>query len=60
MFYAHSTGQLNKSDWQLLSDHLKRVGEMAAQRAERFGAGEWGMAAGLLHDLGKYSFEFQR
>ena len=31
----------------------------ARSRADKFGAGVWGEAAGLLHDLGKYSAEFQ-
>ncbi|MCD6009223.1 MULTISPECIES: CRISPR-associated endonuclease Cas3'' [Halomonadaceae] len=60
MFYAHSTMDSSKADWQTLASHLSDVGKMAAQRAERFGAGPWGEAAGLLHDLGKYSVPFQR
>ena len=35
---------------------------MAAQaecRVARFGDASWGRAAGLLHDLGKYSARFQ-
>ncbi|MGM0694186.1 MAG: CRISPR-associated endonuclease Cas3'' [Pseudomonadota bacterium] len=60
MFYAHSTSTLEKSDWQTLEDHLKTVGRLAAERAERFGASHWGEAAGLLHDIGKYTFSFQR
>jgi len=60
MFYAHSTVGGAKSDWQTLASHLNDVGKMAAQRADRFGAGPWGAAAGLLHDLGKYTAPFQR
>jgi len=60
MFYAHSTSTTDKSDWQGLEDHLKSVGRLAAERAERFGAGPWGEAAGLLHDIGKYTIPFQR
>jgi CRISPR-associated endonuclease/helicase Cas3 len=35
------------------------VAELARERAAKFGAGEWGHVAGLLHDLGKYSGAFQ-
>ncbi|NOZ23499.1 MAG: CRISPR-associated helicase Cas3', partial [Planctomycetes bacterium] len=34
--------------------------ELAKEFASRFGAGEWGYLAGLWHDLGKYSNEFQK
>lgn len=59
MFYAHSTERSDRSDWQSLSDHLIRVGELAAERAQRFGAPGLARLAGRLHDLGKYSLEFQ-
>lgn len=60
MYYAHSTSDPDKSDWQGFENHLISVGQMAAERAERFGAGPWGEAAGLLHDIGKYTLPFQR
>jgi len=59
-YYAHSGGNDDKSDWQTLVEHLEAVADLAAANAERFGAAEWGRAAGLLHDLGKYSSAFQR
>ena len=59
-FYAHSLPETNKQLWQTLDSHLKCVAEMAATRAERFGMADAGYAAGLLHDLGKYSAPFQR
>lgn len=59
-FYAHSLPEAGKQNWQALDDHLKCVAEMAATRAERFGMADAGYAAGLLHDLGKYSESFQR
>ena len=46
-------------EWQLLEDHLRRVAELAHSFADAFNAGEWGYLAGLWHDLGKYSEEFQ-
>ncbi|WP_373191041.1 CRISPR-associated endonuclease Cas3'' [Halomonas sp.] len=60
MYYAHSTSAKDKSDWQTLESHLKTVSDLAAKRADRFGAAVWGEAAGLLHDIGKYSIPFQR
>ncbi len=59
-FYAHSLPETGQQAWQALDDHLLCVAEMAATRAERFGMADAGYAAGLLHDLGKYSEPFQR
>lgn len=60
MYYAHSTESADRSDWQLLLDHLKEVAVLTAEFAEKFGMDQWGYIAGYLHDLGKYSDEFQR
>ncbi|MDD3762456.1 MAG: CRISPR-associated endonuclease Cas3'' [Nevskiales bacterium] len=60
VFYAHSTANPNRSDWQRLDEHLTAVGRRAADSAALFGAAEMGHAAGLLHDIGKYTQEFQR
>ena len=43
-----------------LREHLKKVGERARGFGVLFGAGEMARAAGMLHDLGKYSVEFQQ
>ena len=58
-FYAHSTDS-NQSDWQLLSDHLNTVSQLSAQFAQPFAAHDMAAVIGLLHDVGKYSSEFQR
>ena len=58
-FFAHSGLQADKADWQLLAEHLLEVGNLAAQSASYFGAGELARTAGRLHDLGKYTDEFQ-
>jgi len=42
-----------------LIDHLLAVAERARGFAEPFCAGEWAYLAGLWHDLGKYSADFQ-
>lgn len=44
----------------LLKDHLTGTAERAAQFAAAFGCAEWGYLAGLWHDLGKFSTEFQQ
>jgi len=59
-FYAHSTKLSDKSDWQLLKTHLVKVGELAGEFAAAFNCTEYGNVAGLLHDLGKYTVEFQK
>jgi len=58
-YYGHSLSGMPPSDWQPLDDHLRNVAELARSFAESFGAGEWAFWAGLWHDLGKYSKEFQ-
>ena len=59
-YYAHSLDGKPPSDWQPLDEHLKNVAEMAQSFAMAFGAGDWGYLAGLWHDIGKYSDEFQK
>lgn len=43
-----------------LDEHLRGVGQRAEECAGDFGGGDWAKVAGLWHDLGKYSAEFQR
>ena len=59
-YFAHSNELPNQQDWHLLSDHLEGTGERAAAFLESTGCGDFGRAAGLLHDLGKYTREFQK
>jgi len=59
VFYAHSGEKSDKSDWQLLSNHLETVGRLAAKNAAYFDSGVLAKNAGILHDLGKYTIEFQ-
>ncbi|MBN3039564.1 MAG: CRISPR-associated helicase Cas3' [Candidatus Omnitrophica bacterium] len=59
MYYAHSLPGEPREKWQSLEDHLKNVAELAKRFAEPFGAGDMAYAAGLLHDIGKYSNAFQ-
>lgn len=59
-YYAHSKDGAPPEEWQLLEDHLENVANLAARFAEPFGGADWAYLAGLWHDLGKYSEEFQR
>jgi CRISPR-associated endonuclease/helicase Cas3 len=57
--YAHSREEKSPEDWHRLEDHLRSVAELARNFANDFNAGDWAYLAGLWHDLGKYSEEFQ-
>lgn len=59
MHYAHSTANVDRSDWQPLPEHLLAVADAAGVRAEKFGAARAAWLAGLAHDLGKYAQAFQ-
>ena len=56
-FYAHKTSD---GRVQTVEEHLSGTASLAAEFGESFGAGEYGFLAGMAHDIGKYSEEFQR
>lgn len=58
-YYAHSAPPDSAYPWHGLADHLQGAGDRAARSLERLGLADLGRAAGLLHDLGKYTPEFQ-
>ena len=60
MWYAHTRKGLGKDQWELLRNHLAAVAEAARQHGCRFGGGELASLAGQIHDLGKYSLDFQK
>ena len=55
-YIAHKDGERV----QTVKEHLYGTAELAGSFAEKFGKKEWGYCCGILHDLGKYSKEFQR
>lgn len=57
-YFAHSAP--SREHWEPLKVHLMRVAERAAGYASAFDAADEARAAGLLHDLGKYSDLFTR
>ncbi len=59
-YFAHSAPSENPSSWHRLDDHLRHTGDRAAGFLERVGLAHFGRAAGLLHDLGKYTEKFQQ
>ena len=59
-FYAHSKENLNKKEWQLLKEHLNQTAYLTGKFASSFNARKIANVAGLLHDIGKYSVEFQK
>lgn len=54
--------QLADSRWMehFLEEHLHSVAHLAGGFAQHFAGADWASLAGLWHDLGKYSTEFQR
>lgn len=55
-YIAHKDGARVQS----VKEHLEGTAERAGDFAEKFGKREWGYCCGMLHDIGKYSKEFQR
>lgn len=43
-----------------LEEHLRGTAKLASRFAAEFGCAGWGRLAGLWHDLGKFSSDFQR
>jgi len=58
-YHAHSLPGKPVLEWQLLQEHLQETAKLAAGFAQEFGAAEWAYLAGLWHDVGKFSEEFQ-
>mgnify|MGYP000973850681 CR=1 FL=1 len=58
-YYAHTRGS-DKAGWQTILQHLTATAELARNLGSDSGMAEFAAAAAMLHDLGKYSREFQR
>lgn len=49
----------NLEEEQTLKEHLQGTAKLAGDFAAEFSKEEWGYCCGMLHDIGKYSMEFQ-
>ena len=45
---------------QTIKEHLEGTADLAGMFASKFGKEDWGFFCGMLHDIGKYSNEFQK
>jgi CRISPR-associated endonuclease/helicase Cas3 len=59
-YYGHSLKGKDKSEWQLLKEHLNNTATLAEKFGQDAKVAELARVAGLMHDIGKYSKEFQR
>jgi CRISPR-associated endonuclease/helicase Cas3 len=59
-FYAHSKEGIDKREWQRLIDHLNNTAALASDMGSDAGISDLARTVGMLHDLGKYSREFQQ
>jgi CRISPR-associated endonuclease/helicase Cas3 len=60
VYYGHSRKDKAKSEWQPLIEHLTNTANLAEKFGTDAGVSELARTAALLHDIGKYSKEFQR
>ncbi|GJQ23439.1 CRISPR-associated helicase/endonuclease Cas3 [Candidatus Brocadia sapporoensis] len=59
-YYAHSFEGKPVDEWHRLEKHLVDTANLAKKFADEFGSGDWAYLAGLWHDFGKYSEDFQK
>jgi CRISPR-associated endonuclease/helicase Cas3 len=60
VWFAHSTADPSKADWEPLAQHLVETRDRAVAAATDFGGQRAAEMAALLHDIGKYTVAFQR
>lgn len=51
---------IDKERIQTVKEHLEGTAKLSGAFAEKFGKQDWGYCCGMLHDIGKYSIEFQK
>ena len=56
IYFAHITDEGRR---QTVEDHLRGCAQLCALFASSFGAEQFGYLAGIMHDIGKYTSEFQ-
>lgn len=55
-YIAHT----NSHGIQTIKEHLQGTAKLAGDFAGKFGKQDWGYCCGMLHDIGKYSADFQK
>lgn len=55
-YIAHT----NRQGIQTIKEHLQGTAKLAGDFAGKFGKQDWGYCCGMLHDIGKYSADFQK
>jgi CRISPR-associated endonuclease/helicase Cas3 len=61
VFYAHSLPEEESQErWEPLGVHLQEVSALCRKFCAVFRAEDMGLAAGYLHDIGKYRLSFQK
>lgn len=50
---------MNNQGVQTIKEHLIGTAELSGEFAAKFGKQDWGYCCGMLHDIGKYSADFQ-
>ena len=60
LFFAHRREGEDREDWQPLIEHLQKTAKMAHDFGIDAKVEELAYTAGMIHDLGKYSAEFQK
>ncbi len=58
-YVAHTPPEDDPQKWQSMTDHTARVADLAAGWADSFGAADLAKWAAWIHDVGKYSDDFQ-
>jgi CRISPR-associated endonuclease/helicase Cas3 len=56
---ANFLGRYKDGKSQTVFEHLNGVSELCENFLEQFNNSDWGTVLGLLHDLGKYSYDWQ-
>ncbi|GAP10225.1 CRISPR-associated helicase Cas3/ [Bellilinea caldifistulae] len=59
-FFAHRREDEDSENWQPLIEHLRNTAAMARDFGKDANVADFAYITGLLHDLGKYSDEFQK
>lgn len=60
IYYAHTKEGKDEGCWQRLEEHLLNTADLASKFASSFNSQKLAYIIGMIHDVGKYSSEFQR